>query len=140
LVVGRSPAPELKRLCESINGIELYANVSDIRSYYKKCKAVIVPLLIGGGTRIKILEAALANRPVLSTPLGAEGLNLVDGTGLLLFENPHDFFVQYNKLLERDRYDFIARNAKEVVLTQYSARRFNNAMEKVLNELELRKH
>jgi len=136
LVVGRFTDPEVKKLCEKNAGIELYADVPDIRGYYKQCKAVIVPLLAGGGTRIKILEAALANRPVLSTPISAEGLNLVNQKDLLLFENASGFYAQYNKLFNKDWYNFIVQNAKEVVLTQYSTQRFNDAMEKVLSWLE----
>lgn len=136
LVVGRSPDDEMRQVCASTAGVELHADVPDIKEYYKKCKAVIVPLLAGGGTRIKILEAALANRPVLSTPIGAEGLDLVDGNDLLLFHDSHDFTAQYSKLLNRDTYNSIVRNAKHLVLDKYSVQRFNEVMEEVLYALE----
>jgi glycosyltransferase involved in cell wall biosynthesis len=136
LVVGHSPDFEIKRVCESEEGVELYADVPDLKEYYKHCKAVVVPLLTGGGTRIKILEAALANRPVLSTPVGSEGLDFTDKTNLLLFENAHEFSAQYKKLLDKNKYDSLIQSAKKLVLTKYSMKNFNNAMEKVLNEIE----
>lgn len=136
LVVGRSPLDEIKKLCKSRNGIELHGNVPDIKEYYQRCRAVVVPLLTGSGTRIKILEAALANRPILSTPLGAEGLNLHNNNHLLLFEKPDDFATQYKKLFNKETYELLVCSAKEHVLTHYSLKGFNETMEKVLNVLE----
>ena len=136
LVVGRSPDAEIERLCEHEDAIELHPDVLDVKEYYKKCKAVIVPLLAGGGTRIKILEAALANRPVLSTPVGAEGLDLVEGRDLLLFGNAQEFSAQYDRLLEKDRYHSLIRHARHIVLTMYSALEFNRAVENVLHRIE----
>jgi polysaccharide biosynthesis protein PslH len=138
LVVGRSPIDDIKKLCKSINGIELHGNPPDIKEYYQKCRAVVVPLLTGGGTRIKILEAALANRPILSTPLGAEGLNLHNDNHLLLFERPEDFANQYKKLFNKETYELLVCSAKKHVLTHYSLKGFNETMEKVLNVLESR--
>ena len=138
LVVGRSPNSEIKRICESRDGIELHADVPDIKEYYKKCKAAIVPLLAGGGTRIKILEAASADRPVLSTPAGAEGLDLADDTDLLLFKTAREFSFKYSTLLNREKYNSLIYNAKNLVLDKYSLQRFNEAMKEVLHALELR--
>ena len=135
LVVGLIPNKMIRNLCESDADIELYSNVPDTKGYYKKCKAVIVPLLTGGGTRIKILEAAMANRPVLSTPTGAEGLDLVDDRDLLLFENVRDFSTQYRKLLKNDKYNSLINNAKNLVLSKYSLQRFNDGMKNVLDRV-----
>jgi glycosyltransferase involved in cell wall biosynthesis len=135
IVVGRFHTKNVENMFNSRDGIELHCNVADVKEYYRQCRAVVVPLLIGGGTRIKILEAALANRPILSTHIGAEGLDLVNDTDLLLFENALDFSNQYAKLLNRDMYNSLVNNAKKVVLTKYSLQRFNDAMGKVLNEL-----
>jgi len=140
LVVGRFPNQDLKKICEINTDVNLYEDVPDVRDFYKECRAVIVPLLTGSGTRIKILEAALANRPVLSTPVGAEGLDLIEETDLLQFENAHQFSAQYRKLRDRDRYNSLIQSAKKQVLTKYSAQRFNVAMENVLNMLEQKKH
>jgi glycosyltransferase involved in cell wall biosynthesis len=139
LVVGRSPNAEIKKICDDKEGIELYPDVPDIKEYYKKCKAVIVPLLAGGGTRVKILEAALANRPVLSTPLGAEGLDLCEEDDYLSFENAQEFSAQYDRILEKDRYRSLIRHARHIVLTRYSTREFNSAMESMVNGLESKK-
>jgi polysaccharide biosynthesis protein PslH len=80
----------------------------------QRCGAVVVPLL-SGGTRIKILEAALAGRPVLSTPVGAEGLDLVDGRDLLIFNNCEEFSCKFIDILDVERYNVLTGNAKRVV-------------------------
>jgi glycosyltransferase involved in cell wall biosynthesis len=136
LVVGRSPGEEVIQLCQRTEGIELYSDVPDIREYYQKCKAVVVPLLAGGGTRIKILEAALATRPVLSTGVGAEGLDLMGGRDLLLFETSEGFLKQYSKLRERSAYSSLVANAKRIVMANYSTQTFNERMQSALRMLD----
>jgi glycosyltransferase involved in cell wall biosynthesis len=135
LVVGRSPSPEIIKLCQSQDAIELHANPPDIRPYYSRCKAAVVPLLAGGGTRIKILEAALAGRPVISTPVGAEGLDLRANKEILLFETAHDFSAQFRKLYDREVYNALVKSAKSVVTTRYSKNRFDEVMGSVVTEL-----
>jgi len=68
-----------RRTCRHHPGVELYPDVPDVGPYYEKCGAVVVPLLAGGGTRIKILEAAITGASRISTPLGAYGLGCGDG-------------------------------------------------------------
>jgi glycosyltransferase involved in cell wall biosynthesis len=131
LVVGRNPKETILKLCET-EGVELHADVPDVRPYYARSRAVVVPLLNGGGTRIKILEATLANRPVLSTPIGAEGLNFVDGLDILLFNNSDSFISQYLLLQKMDFYDGMARMAKERTQLEYSPQKFKESINKVL--------
>jgi glycosyltransferase involved in cell wall biosynthesis len=135
LVVGRTPDSGIRALCSGTEGVELYTDAPDIKEYYKECRAVIVPLLAGGGTRIKILEAALTGRPVISTPVGAEGLDLKVEKEILLFETAHDFSAQFNKLSDRKIYNSLVNSAKTIVLTDYSIKRFYEVMEVVLREL-----
>ena len=135
-IVGRSPDQTVKGLCENSTDVHLYANVEDLNNYYKKCKAVIVPLLSGGGTRIKILEAALTNRPVLSTSTGVHGLNFTNGANILLFKNARDFCDKYRKLENHEKYNSLTKNAKNVVKKYYSVQQFNHVMEQVLRKID----
>jgi glycosyltransferase involved in cell wall biosynthesis len=136
LVVGRSPAAEVGKICNDEKGVTLLPDVPDVKEYYKRCRAVVVPLLAGGGTRIKILEAALANRPVLSTPLGAEGLDLAEGKDILLFGNAGEFSAQYGRLLEKNTHHSLVKNARQIVSNRYTVQEFNRAMETVLKWIE----
>jgi glycosyltransferase involved in cell wall biosynthesis len=69
-----------------IPGVEVTGTVQDVRPYYERALAAIVPLLSGSGTRLKILEAMAARVPVISTTVGAEGLDAIPGEHLLIAE------------------------------------------------------
>ncbi len=85
LIVGANPGPAVRALAE-LPGVKVTGTVPDVRSYYGQALTAIVPLRTGGGTRLKILEAMAAGVPVVSTPLGAEGLEVVDNENVLLVD------------------------------------------------------
>ncbi|HVF91170.1 MAG TPA: glycosyltransferase, partial [Blastocatellia bacterium] len=85
-IVGRNPAPEVRALAR-IPGVEVTGTVGDVRPYYRDALAEVVPLRIGGGSRLKILEAMAAGVPVVSTRLGAEGLAVIDDRNILLADS-----------------------------------------------------
>lgn len=82
-IVGANPGPIVRALGE-LPGITVTGTVPDVRPWYRGALAAVVPLRTGGGTRLKILEAMAAGVPVVSTPLGAEGLDVSDGKNALL--------------------------------------------------------
>jgi polysaccharide biosynthesis protein PslH len=135
LVVGRSPTREIEMLCRN-KAISLHPDVAELKEYYRECRAVVVPIVSGGGTRIKILEAASFGRPVLSTRKGMEGLSFRPERDLLVFGNGREFVTRYGELSNRERYESIVEHAKEIVLDNYSVSTFNRRMEKVVNGLE----
>jgi len=75
-LVGRKPPPWLTRVVENARGVEMFADVPDVRPFLHGCGVLAVPLRIGGGSRLKILEALATATPVVSTRVGAEGLAL----------------------------------------------------------------
>lgn len=91
-LVGSNPASAVSALA-SEPGIEITGTVPDIRPYYARALAAIVPLKTGGGTRLKILEALAAGVPVISTNAGAEGLALTPGEHLLIAETNDDWLA-----------------------------------------------
>ncbi len=90
VIVGAKPAPAVLKLREQ-PGIIVTGTVDDVRPFYHDALAAVVPLRVGGGTRLKILEAMAAGTPVISTSLGAEGLPVTNGKDILLAESPSDF-------------------------------------------------
>ena len=82
-IVGRNPSREVQALA-SVDGIEVTGSVADVGPYYRQAIAAVVPLRVGGGTRLKILEAMAAGVPVVSTLRGAEGLLVTPGVHYLL--------------------------------------------------------
>jgi polysaccharide biosynthesis protein PslH len=85
-IVGRNPAATVRSLADG-ERIEVTGTVPDVRPYYRDAWLAVVPLRVGGGTRLKILEAMAAGVPVISTALGAEGLSAKPGQDYLLADS-----------------------------------------------------
>ena len=75
-LVGRRPSSWLREQAACVAGVTLYADVADVRPFLHRAGMMVVPLRIGGGSRLKILEALATGLPVISTSIGAEGLRL----------------------------------------------------------------
>jgi len=90
-VVGRSAPPDIVRIAESVPGINVTGLVEDVRPYVARADVVVVPLRVGGGTRIKIYEAMAMGKVVVSTTIGVEGLPLRAGREALIADTPDDF-------------------------------------------------
>ena len=100
--VGRNPSPALQRFAAEHEGIELTGTVDDVRPYIERAAVYVVPLRVGGGTRMKIFEAMAMNKAVVSTTIGAEGLPVIDGENIVLADDPGQFAGKVVSLL-RDR-------------------------------------
>lgn len=93
-VIGRIPAGYQRR-----QGIEYLGFVDDIRPYVARAKAYIVPLRIGGGTRLKILDALAMGKAVVTTSVGCEGLEVIDGQEVLIRDTPEGFAAAVKDIL-----------------------------------------
>lgn len=86
-IVGRNPPESLIRRAAETADVELHGNVSDVRPYLSQSAVMAVPLRIGGGSRLKILESLASGLPVVSTRVGAEGLRLTAGVDLEIVDD-----------------------------------------------------
>ncbi len=133
-VVGASPSSEMQALAQQA-GIEIYASVPDVRPYLRDSAVAVVPLRLGSGTRLKILEALAAGRPVVSTTLGAEGLHLESGRDLLLADTPAEFADAVVTLLEcPDDARQLAAHGQETVRRLYSWDTIEIALQQILRQ------
>jgi sugar transferase (PEP-CTERM/EpsH1 system associated) len=89
-VVGRNPRPGLRDAAAKA-GVRVTGTVDDVRPYVAEAAVYVVPLRVGGGTRLKIYEALAMGKAVVSTAIGAEGLPLVPGEHFLRADEPADF-------------------------------------------------
>ena len=89
-IVGRAPTPTVRKLAGE-QGIHVTGGVDDVRPYIADAAVYVVPLRIGGGTRLKIFEAMAMGKAVVSTTVGAEGLPIGNGEHLLLADDPPGF-------------------------------------------------
>lgn len=100
-LVGSGGSEYLADLAEP-GRVNVTGRVEDPIPYYKRSKLAVVPLRSGGGSRLKILEAMALGRPVVSTTLGREGLNLQDGLDVLTADDPQTFANYVVELLENE--------------------------------------
>ncbi len=99
-VVGRKPSPRLYALAQIDTNIHVTGRVDDIRPYLSKAAVYVVPLRIGGGTRIKIFEAMAAGKAVVSTSIGAEGLPVTHMENIVIADEPEEFALRVVTLLK----------------------------------------
>ncbi len=115
-VVGRNPTPRLLERTSVHPEIRILGRVEDVRPQMARGALFVIPLRIGGGTRIKAYEAMAMGKAVVSTRIGIEGLPVRDGDNVVLADSPEDFAAAVARLLkdkaERDR---IGQNARAFV-------------------------
>lgn len=132
-VVGRTPPPEIQNLTRLDPRITVTGTVPDVRPWFWGAKASVVPLRIGGGTRLKIYEAMAARAPVISTTVGAEGLAVRHPENIRIADTPEGFASECVQLLgdeaERNR---MAAAAYEMVSTRFSSEQVAHHFERIL--------
>ena len=87
MIVGRNCPPQVRKF-HGVRGISIHEDVASLEPFYAKSTLAIVPLRVGGGTRIKVIEAAMHGVAAVATRLGAEGLPFEDGTSIWLADEP----------------------------------------------------
>lgn len=115
VVVGAQAGPDVEEMARA-PGVRFLGRVEDIREPLARYAAFLCPIFAGAGVRVKILEAFAAGIPVVSTPLGAEGLDTGHGRELLLARNAEEFVSATLELFENPaRAEELARRARQVV-------------------------
>jgi sugar transferase (PEP-CTERM/EpsH1 system associated) len=133
-ILGRRPPAAL--LARRSGCVEIPGFVEDLRPSLAGAAAVVAPLRIGGGTRLKILEAMAMARPVVSTALGAEGLEVSHGRELLLADEPGPFAAEVVRLLEDPALGArLGAGARALVEERYAWRASARALERLLRDL-----
>lgn len=118
-IIGGRPPPSLLALAGP--RIELTGFVSDLRPHLAAAAAVVVPLRLGGGTRLKIVEAMAMGKAVVSTALGAEGIAAVRGRDILIEDEPGGFADAVSRLLtEPDLAARIGQSARRLAVERYA--------------------
>jgi polysaccharide biosynthesis protein PslH len=136
LVVGGGASPALTQELERIRQVEVSGQVADVRPYFKRAAVALVPLRIGSGTRLKILEAMSQGNPVVSTRKGAEGIEVRDGEQVLLADEPEAFAQAVIRLLaDRELFDRMRASARNFVENKYDWNVVGRAANQSLSEL-----
>lgn len=121
-IVGARPPQSLLSQAAEKPGVRVHGYVADALPFWTESTALAVPLLSGGGVRVKILEAMAMGVPVISTTVGCEGLDVQDGVHLLIADTPKTFAAACAKMLaEPELARTLAANARQRILERYDA-------------------
>jgi sugar transferase (PEP-CTERM/EpsH1 system associated) len=135
-VVGRNPSQRLQSLAAKTCNLQVTGRVADVRPFLARASVIIVPLRIGGGTRVKVFEAMAMGKAVVSTSLGAEGLAVQHGQNILLADSPAEFAEAVCSLLrdipQRQR---LGASARQMVEQNYSWTNAAQVVDSVLKEV-----
>ena len=142
-IIGRAPTPAVKRLADEA-GIEVTGRVDDVRPHIAAGAIYIVPLRIGGGTRLKIFEAMAMGKAVVSTTIGAEGLPVTPGHDIVIADEPAEFARSVVDLIRDDAARRrIETAARQLVVERYDwsavAQDFEHALTRSRDLQEIRR-
>ena len=135
-IIGKNPSKSLLSLVKTSQDIKMLGYVEDVRPHIKRAKVFVCPIMEGGGTRIKILDAFSQGIPVVSTQVGAEGLEAVDGRHLMIADTPFGFVEKISDLLDNETLSSdISRHAREFVEEKYSYKHLGKKLAKEYEKL-----
>lgn len=119
-VVGRKPAPSLAQRYSNMPGVDFVGEANDLHPLITRASVLVVPLRIGGGSRLKILEALALEKAVVSTSIGAEGLKVVSGEHLMIADKPEEFAQLILRLQgSKSLRCMLGRNGRRIVTQLY---------------------
>ena len=128
-IVGRNGHDQAYEPLKKDHQINFVGEVGDLAPYYEKSDLAIVPLLKGSGTRLKILEAMSFGVPVISTSIGAEGIDTINNTNILIADGPEFFTSSITNVLEnRPKLRCLSKNGMALIETKYN-------WQQIINEL-----
>jgi glycosyltransferase involved in cell wall biosynthesis len=119
-IVGRNPGVAIKRL--SGNTVFVTGTVENVQEYLSKANVIVVPVMIGAGMRIKILEAFAMGKAVVSSSLGAEGIGYSDGENIMIADESGEFAQKVIFLIEnKENAETLGSSARKLVEMEYDA-------------------
>lgn len=135
VIVGRRPTPALKKMLEGRDDVTVTGWVEDTRPFIAESAVYIVPIRIGGGTRMKIYEALSMGKALVSTAVGAEGLPLEDGKQILFADEPDRFADHVVHLLrDESRRRGLGKTARQYVYDHFRWERVAEVFEGICRE------
>lgn len=134
-IVGKNPVIDVRKLAK-LPGVTVTGSVADVRPYFTEAMVAIVPLLVGSGTRLKILEAMAMQKAIVSTSLGYEGLSVVPGKHLIAADQPEAFAQAVIELLNNPgKRQALGIASRVLVEAEYGWERCGDQLLRVLEQL-----
>ena len=139
-IVGRKAPESMIKQHSGVPGVDFVGEVAEVGSYLARAAVIVVPLRIGGGSRIKILEGLASEKAIVTTTIGAEGLDVTSGKHLLIADSPSAFAAALEELLSspslRRR---LGKNGRQLVSEQYNWDQIADTLESVWYKVSERK-
>ena len=134
VIVGQKPAPRIQLLKQQ-PGVEVTGWVSDTRPFVADAAVYVVPLRMGSGTRLKVLEAMAMGKAIVSTARGVEGIDLVAGHDALVADSPDEFARAVVALIrDSDRRRVLGQNARALAESKYDWRKIVPLFENIYTQ------
>jgi glycosyltransferase involved in cell wall biosynthesis len=135
-VVGKDPTADIEALARTDESVVVTGTVEDVRPYFERSRVFVNPVRIGGGFRGKILEAMSMGLPIVTTSLGAEGVNAENGRDMIVADDPEDFAAAVIRLLgDEGLRDRLGKKARELAVERFSWEKGVEDLERVLREV-----
>jgi polysaccharide biosynthesis protein PslH len=129
-VAGKNPPEQALRWGKEDSSIVVIPNPEDIRPWLARASAFVCPILDGGGTRLKVLDAMAMAKAVVSTTIGCEGLRVANGENILIADAPQEFADKLRLLLsDEELRNRLGRAARTLVESEYSWERIGRQLE-----------
>lgn len=119
-IAGKGASNKLRQLCDQFNNVSLEGYVENLEEYFDKCDFMVVPLFIGSGQRVKILEAFSRGFPVIATKIGAEGLEYRNEHSILIADTQEEFVEAIDKMYDNELYRRISEESYKIYEKYYS--------------------
>ena len=135
LIIAGSPPDKVPSYRAGIQGVRFTGFVEDLDGLYHQSRVVCAPILSGSGTRVKIIEAAAYGKPIVSTRIGAEGIEMQDGYGIFLRDDPKSFAKECIRLLNDYKLcEQMGADARTAVVNKYDQIEIRRLIQKIIKE------
>ncbi|MEQ8207713.1 MAG: glycosyltransferase family 4 protein, partial [Woeseia sp.] len=120
-VIGQDPTREILDIAKKDPSVIVTGFVDDIRPYVAKSAVYVVPIRVGGGTRLKVLDALAQGKAIVSTSVGCEGIEVTSGLDICIEDDSKGFIRRTVELLKsRDRREELGKSARRLAVERYS--------------------
>ncbi len=134
-IVGSWPSDEVLRL-NSVPGVRVIGMVEDIKKYYKEGRVFVAPYHFGAGTKLKVFEAMAIGIPVVSTDIGAQGIEVTNDKDIIIANNENDFYNSVVELLSnRQKAEQIAVAGQNLIKQKYTWNKIVSCLEQEILKL-----
>lgn len=135
-IVGKNPSTEVKKLADQYKNVVITGYVESVDEYYEKCDCMVVPLFIGSGQRVKLIESFAKGMPAVSTTIGAEGLVATNMDNIMIANTADEFIACIEKMVDSGVRKSISYKARICYEKNYSPSAITDKLNAIMEQIE----